>query len=415
MTSSLSYAYNEIKQKNLLLKQEMIDQKKLEQALRQKSIAENANQAKSMFLATMSHEIRSPMTGIQITTDLLGKTDLNRQQKAYLETLSYSHSTLLTIINDILDINKIESGQLTLDRVVFNVTDLLTELLTLLKAQSENKKIPLILAIDPEIHPLLIGDPLRLRQILLNLISNAIKFTSRGKISVFLNRLKSHNGIESLEFQVQDSGIGIPAKALPIIFEPFIQVDTSLTRRFKGTGLGLSICKKLVTIMDGEIKVTSLEGEGSLFQVMLEFPTAKESLQQKTIISPPKPDSRPSKSLLLVDDNPVNQTLIAEFLTYEGYQITTADDGYQALETLEAHVFDAILMDIRMPGIDGFETTRRIRKMDNKKAAATQIIAFSAEIAEDTATLCQEVGMDDIISKPINLEQLDGVLTKNTI
>jgi signal transduction histidine kinase/CheY-like chemotaxis protein len=415
MTQNLAKAYSHIKQKNLLLQQEMINKIKLDEAQLQKTVAQKANKAKSMFLATMSHEIRSPMTGIQITTSLLKKTDLDAIQKAYLDTLTSSHDSLMAIINDILDINKIESGQLSLDSATFNIHDILQELITLQKAHSDAKNIDLILNIDPDIPTMLIGDPLRIRQILINLVGNAIKFTNQGNVTIFLIRLPKKNGKESLEFKIQDSGIGIPQNLLPTIFEPFIQADSSLTRRFKGSGLGLSICKKLVTMMDGDIKVTSREQEGTIFQVFLELEKSTDSLNIKAFPPVNTPQimsetSRKSTNILLVEDNPVNQILIAEILTQHGYQVTTADDGFAALALLKNTEFDAILMDIRMPGIDGLETTRRIRALAKQKAATTPIIAFSAEKTSETSSSYKNAGMDDSIVKPIDLAQLDRVL-----
>ncbi|MBF0194334.1 MAG: response regulator [Magnetococcales bacterium] len=414
MTDNLAKAYSKIKQKNLLLQQEMINKKKLDEAQLQKSVAQKANLAKSMFLATVSHEIRSPMTGIQITTSLLEKTELNTKQKKYLETLTKSHNSLMAILNDILDINKIESGQLSLNYVAFNIHNILNELVTLQKAHSDAKNIKLILNIDSDIPTSLIGDPLRIRQILINLIGNAIKFTNQGTVEIFLHRIPNHKGGESIKFIIQDTGIGITHKLLPIIFEPFSQVDSSLTRRFKGSGLGLSICKKLITMMGGDIKVTSRESKGTKFSFFLELqkPHETETNKKDPIdLNYLKPEiSLQSTKILLVEDNQVNQILIAELLQQQGYKITTADDGFAALEKLKNAEFDVVLMDIRMPGIDGFETTQRIRSLSNIKAAKTPIIAFSAEKTNVAPNYYKKAGMDDVIVKPIDLVQLEKVL-----
>jgi two-component system, sensor histidine kinase and response regulator len=415
MTQRLAAAYQEIEQKNHLLKKEMLTQQKLEEARRQKSISDEANRAKSMFLATMSHEIRSPMTGIEATTELLQRTNLDSKQQVYLDTIISSNKNLLAIVNDILDINKIESGQLSLDEVVFDIRELLTKLVTLMQPQSESKKIPLILNIDHNIPTLLTGDPLRIQQILLNLLGNAIKFTNAGTISIFLILLKRQNGSVDLEFQIRDTGIGIPAESLPILFDPFVQVDNSLTRRFKGTGLGLSICQKLVTMMAGDIQVESVVGTGTVFRVTIELqewgniPNQEQKHQENT-----RKNSRSGLKILLVEDEPVSQMFIAELLNHEGYRTTTASDGFEALEIVKKQAFDAILMDIRMPGIDGFETTRRIRTLGDENSATTPVFAFSSETLKDTDSLCQKAGMNGILTKPIKLEQLALMLHDHT-
>ncbi|MBF0380876.1 MAG: response regulator, partial [Magnetococcales bacterium] len=312
---------------------------------------------------------------------------------------------------------QIEAGQLTLDNTSVTIRELTHEAIDIHSQNAAEKGLLLNYHIDPQTPEQIIGDQKRLRQVLLNLIGNAIKFTDQGTVSVVVRRLPNNNGRETLEFLVQDTGVGIAKKLLPIIFEPFVQADFSPSHNLMGSGLGLSICKKLVTMMGGEIWVKSSLNSGTEFCIHLELQLSEQN-KDSLVATPANQQQlmtqqiRKSTSLLLVEDNPVNQTLITELLQLHGYKITTADNGFMALELLKNSEFDAILMDIRMPGIDGFETTRRIRSLSINRAFTTPIIAFSAEKTDETADFCKKAGMDDIILKPIDLAQLDRVLEK---
>ena len=375
--------------------------------------AEVTSNEKSTFLATMSHEIRTPLSGILCAIEILRRTHLDAEQLYYLDTITSENRALQSIINDVLDISKIESGQFRLSKVSFDIRDLLLELFTLMKPLSEEKKLQLVFNLNKHIHPILLGDRHRLRQVLLNLIDNAIKYTEEGTVSFSMSPHEPQHGGERLEFKIQDSGTGIPNTLFPTLFDPFIQDETSFTRRFKGVGLGLFICKKLVTMMDGVIQVESIEGKGTVFRVILEFQRSPSILTTKrepghSVVQKEAPVSG---TILLIGGDQTHQKLVAELLNLEGYQVTTANDGLQALKRLDELFFDVVLMDIHLPGMDGFETTRRIRALPNENIATTPIIAFSADVLKETISLCQEVGMDEFLPKPLNVAKLNQVLS----
>ena len=413
MVQKLSDAYEEIKQKNAQLVMEMDNRNRLEQAQREKKIAEAANRAKSQFLATMSHEIRTPMTGMSATVELLRRSKLDAQQRDYLNIIVTANRALLTIINDILDLSKIESGQTALVKESFNIIELLEETAALLSPQAGAKGLQLSLAVAEGVPSSLYGDPVRVRQILLNLMSNGVKFTQKGHISIKVNLLNSDHDSVELELLVEDSGIGIAAEDIAKLFKPFVQVDNSMSRKHNGTGLGLAICKRLVNMMNGEIDVVSTPGVGSLFRVTITLDRCRlpleninkiENFNQQTELT--------NKLILLVEDEEVSQMVVAKLLESEGFLVTLATSGFQALEKIQQENVAVVLMDLRMPTMDGFATTKKIRQLNNPHQANTPIIAFTADIVNETVERCHKEGMNGIIQKPIDLAKLHEVIAK---
>ncbi|MBF0194462.1 MAG: response regulator [Magnetococcales bacterium] len=378
----------------------------LTQALR---AAEGANLAKSSFLATMSHEIRTPMNAIQGTIELLRRSKLPVQQLKMVDSISSSNQSLLGILDDILDLSKIEDGKLELKTDTFNLHNFLKRLIELNSAKASDNGLTLKLEMDDEIPHFVKGDELRLRQVLWNLISNAIKFSEKGFVAVQVRRIGVTSAGIRLAFLVNDSGVGIPQNRLEAIFDPFVQSDSSMTRKYQGTGLGLSICKKLVNLMNGNISVESEKAKGSTFRVELTMIEAKEptSKQEDAIVH-----ALPNYSILLVEDELVSQAIVEALLIDEGYQVTAVSSGKEAMMKIVEQPFDVILMDLRMPDMDGLETTRRICSSTDPRIASTKIVAFTGDVMKATVKLCREVGMEDVIAKPIDIQEVNRVLSR---
>ncbi len=382
---------------------------------------EAANQAKSQFLAAMSHEIRTPMNGILGAAQLLMSRDLAEAERDdYLRVIVNSGHTLMTLLNDILDLSKIEAGRIELENLVFAPTQLMNEVALLFAEEAQGKGVALRTRWEGPAEACYAADPVRLRQMLSNLVGNAVKFTAQGEVELVGRVAAAEGDAVELAFSVRDSGIGIPADKLAMLFRPFTQVDVSTTRKFGGTGLGLSIVRNLAQLMGGDVRVESEPGQGSCFTVTISAQAVSVRQERRKASRPPVAVSAtvlaaPAERLVLVvDDNQTNRRVAEAMLKKLGYRVETAQDGAEALARVTAGpVCDLVLMDCQMPVMDGFEATRRIRQWEGETGRQPlPIVALTAGAFAEDRVRCQEAGMDAFMAKPVNMGELDAMLRK---
>jgi signal transduction histidine kinase/AmiR/NasT family two-component response regulator len=375
------------------------------QAEKNAAAAEAANRAKASFLAMMSHEIRTPMNGVLGVADLLRGKLSDPEQKKLLDILAGSGESLLRIINDILDFSKIEAEKLELRPQPFEMAGLLAEVDALLSTQARDRNLSFVIDASAVLPAAVTGDRQRLSQVLLNLGSNAVKFTDQGEVRLVVSSAPAAPGMLHLEFSVHDTGIGISAEALPRLFTPFGQVGDGLPHRGGGTGLGLVISRKLVRLMGGEIAVTSELGKGSTFRFSLDLPVAEAAAISRGITATPARSE--ALSFLVAEDNTVNQMIIEAMLRQLGHRVTLVSDGRQALAALARDHFDVVLMDCNMPELDGLEATRLLRAgAAGVRDSAVPVIALTANAMDGDRETCLAAGMDEFLSKPVSIQAL---------
>lgn len=415
LIGDLTKVGNNLESLNDDLKDEIDHGKQIELELNKaKEKAEKMSQSKGEFLANMSHEIRTPMNGVIGTLQLLEDTELSKEQKEFVEIAHRSADALLAILNDILDLSKIEAGKLSFESLVFDIKQVVNDIVILHSLKAEQQGVSLVQHADEKLPNFLMGDPMRIRQVIVNLVSNALKFTKHGEVKISIDVVNKDIDSVDLRVTVADTGIGIPQAAQDTLFDAFTQADGSTTRKYGGTGLGLAIVSQLVDMMGGSLGMESVEGKGSSFwfTANLQVTAAVPYAVVATIDG--NEDLKLDAKILMVEDNPINQMVAQKMLEKIGLKATIANNGIEALQCLDQQSFDLVLMDCQMPEMDGFDATREIRKLDIKALDQKHlpVVAMTANVMSGDRERCLEVGMDDYIGKPVQRDQLASVLRK---
>jgi signal transduction histidine kinase len=370
-----------------------------------KETAEKANRSKSEFLANMSHELRTPMTVIMGSLEIIQRSASAPEESQLLDLASTSARRLLGIIDDLLDISRIEAGRLKIEETPFDLRECVRQAVEMFADQAESKQVRLQWEMSRQVPSIVLGDPDRLGQVLINLVGNAVKFTDSGEVV-----LEASRAGDDLVFSVRDTGIGIPADKIDLLFQPFTQVDSSLTRRYGGTGLGLAISKELVGLMGGDIRLKSEEGRGSTFTFTIPLRPAEDFREVPQPTRAPRPVTR-SLRVLLAEDDPMVRDLVKMSLEHRGVEVSLAENGRQAVAKWKEEGIDLILMDLQMPETDGLDATRQIRELEGTQGRPrTCIFALTAHVRQEDRERCLAAGMDGFLTKPLRLEELDSLI-----